>query len=126
MDKQSPRYLAAIISALSGPSIKPADIEWAADLPTGKKLLEWIAAQLLDEYIEDHERDDHSMTAATLRDIALEAGELDMYVSSLCYPSDSSQHSSLKHVGTIDVAPTIEEGPILGTIPGYFPPSRLK
>lgn len=71
----TPKQLSAIISALGGPSIQVEDIEWAIDLPVGKKLMDWIAAQLLDDEIDD----DRSCQVA-LRNIALEDGEVDMCV----------------------------------------------
>lgn len=74
MNRHTPSQLSAIISALNGPPIQVEDIEWAMDLPDGKKLLDWIAAQLLDDELDDAD------CQAALHDIALEAGEVDMCV----------------------------------------------
>jgi hypothetical protein len=76
MNQHTPSQLSAIISALGGPSIQVEDIEWAIDLPAGKKLVDWIAAQLLDDEIKDGE----GAYQAALHNIALEAGEVDMCV----------------------------------------------
>jgi hypothetical protein len=80
--------LAAIISTLGGPSIQPADIEWAVDLPSGKSLLTWIAAQLgsgaVKNDLDDGTRE--RLHRAALRNIALEANEVKMCVLILsCY-----------------------------------------
>lgn len=76
MKKSAPNQLSVIISALGGPSIQAEDIEWAIDLPAGKRLVDWIAAQLLD-YETDDGRETHQ---AALGNIALEAEEVDMCV----------------------------------------------
>jgi hypothetical protein len=73
----TPNQLSAIILALGGPPIQVEDIEWAIDLPAGKKLVDWIAAQLVDDEIDD---DGDGNYQAALRNIALEAGEVDMCV----------------------------------------------
>ena len=76
MNQHSPSQLSAIINALGGPSINVEDIEWAIDLPAGKKLVDWIAAQLLSDEIDDGE----NAHQAALRNIALETGEVEMCV----------------------------------------------
>lgn len=80
MDRDAPSKLCAIISALGGPPIQAEDIEWALDLPAGKKLVDWIAAQLLDEEIELENGTINATCQAALRGIALEVGEVDMCV----------------------------------------------
>jgi hypothetical protein len=77
MNRSAPSKLSAIISALSGPPIQVEDIEWALALPAGKKLVDWIAAQLLDEEIESENGTNNANYQAALRDIALEAGEVE-------------------------------------------------
>lgn len=37
--------LITLVSALGGPTVDPKDIEWATDLPAGKKLIEWLVEQ---------------------------------------------------------------------------------
>jgi hypothetical protein len=76
MNQNTPSQLSAIIYALGGPSINVEDIEWAIDVPAGKKLVDWIAAQLLDDEIDGGE----NAYKAALRNIALEAGEVEMCV----------------------------------------------
>ena len=76
MTQHVPDQISAIISALGGPSIQAEDIEWAIDLPAGKRLVDWIAAQLLDDEIDDGD----GACQAALRNIALEVGEVDMCV----------------------------------------------
>ena len=91
MNQHTPNQLSSIILALGGPHIQVEDIQWAIDLPAGKKLVDWIAAQLLDNEIDD---DGHGSYQAALRNIALEAGEVDMCVVVPGHnqpPFDSSQ-----------------------------------
>ena len=78
VDQQAPGQLATLISTLGGPLISPADIEWAVDLPTGEKLLEWVAAQLQNVVVEG--TDERWSRQAALYNIALEAGEVEMCV----------------------------------------------
>jgi hypothetical protein len=67
------RAVTTIVSELGGPSINPVDIEWALDIPAGKRLIHWLANQL------GHET---STLGASLRCIALEAEEVTMFVHS--------------------------------------------
>lgn len=99
----TPKQLSAIILALGGPSIQVEDIEWAIDLPVGKKLMDWIAAQLLDDEIDD----DRSCQVA-LRNIALEDGEVDIL-----------NHAGPRSASSVTNLATLTE-PI-----GYFTPSRI-
>ncbi|KAF8161433.1 hypothetical protein B0H34DRAFT_857858 [Crassisporium funariophilum] len=82
--------LTKTISLLGGPTLDPSDIKWAADLPAGRALLEWLAAQVRDwdreqtfgdKHVGDKEgrvegeEMDVRMRAA-LRDVALEHEEV--------------------------------------------------
>jgi len=96
--------LPAIISALGGPSIQAEDIEWAIDLPAGKRLVDWVAAQLLDDEIDDGDK----AHQAALRNIALEAGEVDI----------------LNHAGPRTAPPDFTNVATLDLPIGYSPPSR--
>lgn len=60
--------LVDIVAHLGGPRIVPGDIEWAVDLPAGRQLVEWIAAQL-DSNDEDRDLE------LSLKTIALEPEE---------------------------------------------------
>jgi hypothetical protein len=76
MNQHTSSQLSSIISTLGGPSIQAEDIEWAIDLPAGKKLVDWLAAQFLDE------TDTSDMTRrVSLRNIALEAAEAELCVT---------------------------------------------
>ena len=38
-----------LVSHLGGPACTPGELEWAADIPAGKLLLEWLASQVSDD-----------------------------------------------------------------------------
>jgi hypothetical protein len=81
MNKSSSTKLTELVSTLGGPGIADTDIEWALDLPAGKKLVEWLAAQLCDEEGDIDKTifgDGETKYGSSLRAIALEAGEIDM------------------------------------------------
>jgi hypothetical protein len=61
-----------MVSQLGGPSISPAHIEWALDIPAGKRLIEWLAAQFRDG----------TPVQTCLKMIALEDEEVQTYVRS--------------------------------------------
>ena len=57
----------AMVRHLGGPqNIEPSDIEWANDIPAGRRLLEFFASQIVNGDV-----------AASLRDIALEKEEIE-------------------------------------------------
>ena len=76
MSLPAPETLSSMISDLSGPDIPPSDIQWAMDLPAGKTLIEWLAAQV-DTDISDGGRDcDRVGRRACLEAVALENEEV--------------------------------------------------
>lgn len=96
--------LATAVSILGGPVIQPNDIEWAFNLPSGKDLLMWLTAQLTDIGIQDGlpATDMREKYQASLAGIALEAEELDMYVSLFTplwlHPTDVSIASNVSNL----------------------------
>ncbi|KAJ7287014.1 hypothetical protein C8J57DRAFT_1282548 [Mycena rebaudengoi] len=67
----------SVVSLLGGPHFNAEDIDWAADLPAGRKLLEWLVAQL-DLPADDGGFEDASLVRrATLTAISLEEDELE-------------------------------------------------
>lgn len=70
MTLSASEQLVSIVSHLGGPKVTSGDIEWATDLPAGKKLIDWLASQ-----VDDSEDVDYK-THASLRDIALEREEI--------------------------------------------------
>ena len=79
--KSGVEHLVSTISHLGGPTIHPVDIEWATDLPAGKKLVEWLADQLMLEDLGDGEISVAEKTLhyqAVLQDIALQEEEAQM------------------------------------------------
>ncbi|KAH7876738.1 uncharacterized protein C8R40DRAFT_1169252 [Lentinula edodes] len=58
-----------IVSCLGGPAYTPNELEWVTQVPSGKALIGWIAAQL-------HSEDDENSGQAVLSRIALEAEEV--------------------------------------------------
>lgn len=69
-----------IVAHLGGPRIIPGDIEWAVDLPAGKQLVDWIAAQLDSD---DERGSDGGVDRAlrvSMKDIALEPEEVYLWV----------------------------------------------
>ncbi|KAJ3863395.1 hypothetical protein EV359DRAFT_43212 [Lentinula novae-zelandiae] len=61
--------LCTIVSCLGGPAYTPNELEWVTQVPSGKALIGWIAAQL-------HSEDDENLGQAALSRIALEAEEV--------------------------------------------------
>ncbi|KAJ3810608.1 hypothetical protein F5876DRAFT_41461 [Lentinula aff. lateritia] len=61
--------LCTIVSCLGGPAYTPNELEWVTQVPSGKALIGWIAAQLYSE-------DDENSGQAVLSRIALEAEEV--------------------------------------------------
>ncbi|KAJ7593738.1 hypothetical protein C8J56DRAFT_1160524 [Mycena floridula] len=89
-----------IISSLGGPSIEQTDIQWATELPAGKKLIEWLASQIDGDDISD------DAVGASLGQIAFEAEEIRLL-----------EHFSLMEPAEVAVA----------AVPsGYVPPSRQR
>jgi hypothetical protein len=97
-----PESLGKTISLLGGPLLESNDIDWAADLPAGNAFFGWLAEQLHDwspnlelqnvtsgnvDDIEDGKTLEIKMCAA-LREMALEKGEV------LVFVSESTQSSS--------------------------------
>jgi hypothetical protein len=66
--------LTSIISELGGPSVPPADLSWALDIPAGRSLIEWLVAQL------GEPGDERSPILTSLEMIALQQEEVHMYV----------------------------------------------
>ena len=82
MKSSATEKLASIVSHLGGPEISPLEIDWALDLPAGKRLIEWLVDQL-DEDVETDTVDDGDsgrLYRAALKDIALDRQELSLYV----------------------------------------------
>ncbi|RDB24972.1 hypothetical protein Hypma_007394 [Hypsizygus marmoreus] len=90
------QVIADTVSALAGPRVDASDIEWAAQLPAGKKLVQWLADQCLNDHVEN----------AALRTIALEHEEVQI----------------LKHAGGSESSTTMDtiQAPLT-----YVTPSRL-
>lgn len=69
-----------IVSALGGPIIEPANIDWATELPAGKRLVEWLASQLsLPTDVDGHALNETEVdfyTRVALNRIALEDEEV--------------------------------------------------
>ncbi|KAF8870477.1 hypothetical protein BD779DRAFT_1580168 [Infundibulicybe gibba] len=101
----NPKYipsqsLSDILAALGGPNIPSTEFEWALEVPAGKALLEWIAAQTSD--VESGE-DGLGLEAALAR-IALEGEEVDILTHA-------------KGIGQWSLGPDV---------PSAAPPSRLR
>jgi hypothetical protein len=56
----------SIVSAFNGPDCDPETIAWAEDLTAGKKLFEWIAAQV---HWDNEHRDSSGYEVSSERDI---------------------------------------------------------
>lgn len=69
-DLMSSSAIARIVATLGGPDIDPSDIEWAAHLPAGQKLIQWLVDQCVVAETVD---------TAALHAIALEREEAQMY-----------------------------------------------
>ncbi|KAF8870361.1 hypothetical protein BD779DRAFT_1681211 [Infundibulicybe gibba] len=101
----NPKYtpsqsLSDILAALGGPDIPSTEFEWALEVPAGKALLEWIAAQT--SGVESGE-DELGLEAALAR-IALEGEEVDILTHA-------------KGIGQWSLGPDV---------PSAAPPSRLR
>ncbi|KAI0919082.1 hypothetical protein AcV5_002092 [Taiwanofungus camphoratus] len=72
--------LVLLTQYLGGPRYSPKDIEWAADLPVGKALIEWLANQVTDsDLVEESILEDYSECLryrTSLEAIALEDEEI--------------------------------------------------
>jgi hypothetical protein len=81
----APEKLSSTVRHLGGPNIPTADIEWAMDLPAGKCLVEWLAAQLESGLGTSSIVDGHDGVLldiqASLGMIALEDDEAQVYVT---------------------------------------------
>ncbi|KAJ7125280.1 hypothetical protein C8R44DRAFT_782778 [Mycena epipterygia] len=97
------KTITTIVSLLGGPELNPEDIDWASDLPAGRKLLEWLVSQVQPEL--DGTGVEFGPIRAALQAIALEDDELRML------------HATGK--GAIG-----ESGPRVPS--GYVPPWRLR
>lgn len=53
MTLSASQKLVSVISYLGGPNITSGDIDWAIDLPAGKRLIEWLADQVDDEQVSN-------------------------------------------------------------------------
>lgn len=83
--------LVKTISLLGGPLLEPTDIDWAADLPAGKALFEWLVDQLHpsseqnvtsgNNAVNDNEEILKTRLSAAVREVALEKDEVLMFVS---------------------------------------------
>ncbi|KAJ6631448.1 hypothetical protein B0H10DRAFT_1978800 [Mycena sp. CBHHK59/15] len=103
-----------IVSLLGGPKINAEDIEWAADIPAGQRLLEWLAAQVSTGEVDDDGSDASYKVRAALTGVALEGEELQML-----------RRATGKHAGTnSDASAPTEFGPQVP--PEYIPPWRLR
>jgi len=74
------KTVSTIVSLLGGPELNPKDIDWASDLPAGRKLLEWLVSQVqpeLEDELDGTGAESGSIRAA-LQAIALEDDELRM------------------------------------------------
>ena len=70
-----------VISHLGGPECTQEELKWAGDIPAGKRLLEWLARQVVDSEVPsslnaDIHSDDRLRTS--LSTIALYKDELDI------------------------------------------------
>lgn len=76
MDSES---VPAIISALDGPNIEAADIEWATTLPAGKSVIKWLHDQVAG--VDSEVQDIAPAYSVALGQVALEDEEIQMSVS---------------------------------------------
>ena len=76
-----------LVSHLGGPEYTTDEIQWAADIPAGKRLLEWLASQTSDAdqvAATNHQfKQDSDITLQTsLAPIALYSDEVELCVAS--------------------------------------------
>jgi hypothetical protein len=64
--------LISMVSHLGGPQISAVDIEWATDIPAGRRLIEWFTSQL------DEGLTDEVVMRASLEMISLEEVEFQL------------------------------------------------
>ncbi|TFK45058.1 hypothetical protein BDQ12DRAFT_661667 [Crucibulum laeve] len=113
MHLSSKEALTTIVSTLGGPEINPADIEWTTDIPKGKELVDWLAAQIklveVDDELDDEQK--RVQYQAALLYTALEAEEV----------------AIMSHLKGSSASPPAEIEPkSLPVIPvDYMTPSRL-
>ncbi|KAJ7125278.1 hypothetical protein C8R44DRAFT_875095 [Mycena epipterygia] len=50
------KTVTTIVSLPGGPELNPEDIDWASDLPAGRKLLEWLVSQVQPELEDELDR----------------------------------------------------------------------
>ncbi|KAJ7736864.1 hypothetical protein B0H16DRAFT_110295 [Mycena metata] len=67
-----------IVSLLGGPDLNTEDIDWALDVPAGKRLLEWLVSQVELPADDDRGTDEFDALRAALGAIALEEDEVQM------------------------------------------------
>ncbi|KAJ7496740.1 hypothetical protein FB451DRAFT_1386108 [Mycena latifolia] len=68
----------AIVTSLGGPKLNAEDIDWASDLPVGRRLLEWLASQAQLEQLADDGTGVSESLKAALQAISVEDDELKM------------------------------------------------
>lgn len=83
---------ASILAHLGGPNVAPADIQWALDLNSGKKLIEWLSSQIDEAIPTSGNFTEELLYSASLENIALESEEVQLYIQS------SRRMSSLRSV----------------------------
>ena len=71
-----------VIDHLGAPEYQSQDLYWAADIPEGKQLLEWLAAQSLPVHnhgAENGPAADARILQTSLSSVALYRDELELY-----------------------------------------------
>lgn len=73
--------IATIVEILGGMKVDPETLEWANDVPVVRAIMDGVAEQLcISDKLDNASVDSQLLLRAALKDIALEDGEIQMYV----------------------------------------------
>ena len=92
-DRDYTKTLIGIIDSLGGPRYAAEDLAWASSMPQGKRLLEWLSAQVPreDAGLNAPQLDEEVVYQAAVQPIALHEQELLELVRDLRYWRISTQ-----------------------------------